>query len=532
MQYYLATPNTPFVDGSTIPSGSGAYGRANSNSSNTFCHNYHGKEELSDDPLTTDFLDPSIDDVLLYSILSPIMTANTEQPQEPQNEQQSLSSCYQEMLVQTEEQQQLDLLPDMHPENIFNSESSMFVYSNIPQRNSVHSLISVNTSTLASDPAEGRTLSYVETIGSSFDHPVEDSFSYGMNSAESTLPSSARSSVELDLLPTVAASVPSVTSLEAVINSKRQKMQFRQHNRIEELNSTHGINAQAPVLLNYSSLPLVRGLSSGGNNSRPPKEPLIPGAQYITAHLRLENSSCEDMCLPEWNEDELKDCRRIIRIERKRHSNEIVASFSIVGSATQNPQIKPSSDSDVQVMEVSCLQCLVNHDETDEEKQVDNESSPNETQHSSAEPPKSNLNRKLSGSSHRAAGSSVGCQYYITSVEVIKIIELLVGSHLIQDSQQKRKERGRVRSNLVPFWSKHPVSSSKKTLRPRSGPACNDDYLAELAHRIMTYEIRRPRIFDKNVRILEWAKLGPALQRALQSYYVAVPLDESENKRV
>ncbi|KAI0464196.1 hypothetical protein LJB42_001800 [Komagataella kurtzmanii] len=531
MQFYLATPTTPFVDNLTIPSGSGAYSKSNGNNSNSFGHSHNGKEELTDDLLTADFVDPPIDDAILYSMLSPFMNATTEQPQEFQDEQQhqNLSGCYQELLVQTEEQQQLDLLPNMHPENIFNSESSMFVYSSIPQRNSVHSLISVNTSSLAPDSAEGGGLSFVDTIGPSFDHSVETSLSYGMNSTDSTLPSSARSSVGLDLLPTVAAPASSVSSLETIINSKRQKLQFRQHNRIEEVNTPHGIKAQAPVLLNYSSLPLVRGLSSGGNNSRPPKEPLIPGAQYITALLRLENSSCEDLCLPEWNEDELKDCRRIIRIERRRHSNEIVASFSIVGSATQNPQIKPASDSDVQVLEVSCLQCLVNHDETDEGKQG---SSPNETQHSSAQPPKSNLNRTLSGSSHRAAGSSVGYQYYITSVEVIKIIELLVGSHLIEDSQQKRKERGRVRSNLVPFWSKHPVSSSKKTLRPRSGPACNDDYLAELAHRIMTYEIRRPRIFDKNVRIMEWVKLGPALQRALQSYYVAVPLDESENKLV
>ena len=42
----------------------------------------------------------------------------------------------------------------------------------------------------------------------------------------------------------------------------------------------------------------------------------------------------------------------------------------------------------------------------------------------------------------------------------------------------------------------------------------------------MGYEIRKPRGFDKEVRILRWDKLVPALQRALQSYYTEIPIND------
>ncbi|AOA62967.1 GQ67_00034T0 [Komagataella phaffii] len=103
------------------------------------------------------------------------------------------------------------------------------------------------------------------------------------------------------------------------------------------------------------------------------------------------------------------------------------------------------------------------------------------------------------------AGNSIGCRYYITSVEVIKIIELLIGSYSTSDPLQRRKERGRMRSNLLQFWSKHLVSFSKNTMKRRPVPTCNDDYLAELEHRINTYDVRKPRLFDKSVKILEWS---------------------------
>jgi len=111
-----------------------------------------------------------------------------------------------------------------------------------------------------------------------------------------------------------------------------------------------------------------------------------------------------------------------------------------------------------------------------------------------------------------------GYEYYITSVEVVGIVELLIGTQLAEP-QERRKERGRIRSNLVLFWLKKPVSLRIQEGR-NSGHTNNKDLRYELAKRIMSYDIRRPRGFDKEVRILRWDKLIPALKRALQSYYV------------
>lgn len=72
-------------------------------------------------------------------------------------------------------------------------------------------------------------------------------------------------------------------------------------------------------------------------------------------------------------------------------------------------------------------------------------------------------------------------------------------------------------------------SSSNNTLNIPSGNTLptNHDYRMELAKRIMGYEIRKPRGFDKEVRILRWDKLIPALKRALQSYYTEIPQHDS-----
>lgn len=100
---------------------------------------------------------------------------------------------------------------------------------------------------------------------------------------------------------------------------------------------------------------------------------------------------------------------------------------------------------------------------------------------------------------------------------------MLIGTQLAE-AQERRKERGRIRSNLVPFWLKKPVSL--RITDGRATSVTNKDLRYELAKRIMAYEIRRPRGFDKEVRILRWDKLIPALKRALQSYYVELPADD------
>ncbi|KAI0461098.1 hypothetical protein LJB42_001429 [Komagataella kurtzmanii] len=490
------------------------------NSSNGFSYNCFNKDKLSGDLLESDFVNSSFDVTTLHSMLSPPVTADLEQFQEPQHKHKNQSICHQELKIETEDQQEPYLLPDMLTKNIFNSQSSTFVYSSIPQISSVQSFIDINTFSAVDGAApEGNSLSVDSTLGLSSDQSFEKLYSYDQN-FEKEPQSPACPLVECDLVSIMKAST---NSLEAAVNTKRRMFQLRHQNEIESLNVSSDIVVATSNFLNHSWIPLVRGRSFGGNSSRPPKTPLIPGTRYVTAHLRLENNTSEDMCLPQWNERELNDSRRIIRIERRYQSNEIVASFSIVGSAIDHPETKPSSEPDVKVLEVSCLRCFINDNESEEERFVSECTSDEaRAQRALSEPLTSSFNRETNGRNPQMAGNSIGCRYYITSVEVIKIIELLIGSYSTSDPLQRRKERGRMRSNLVQFWSKHLVSSSKNTMKRRSVPTCNDDYLAELEHRINTYDVRKPRIFDKSVKILEWSKLGPALQRALQSYYAVV----------
>ncbi|AOA62078.1 Hypothetical protein PP7435_CHR2-1294 [Komagataella phaffii CBS 7435] len=423
-------------------------------------------------------------------------------------------------MFQTQEQEQVDLSSSIHTENIFNSESSGPAYPNIPQISSVHSFIGAKSSLLA-DAAPNQCLSFVDSAKvTSFDQSFHGSPSYKLNSAKLAVSSSEYLSVES------STEVDSTISLEAQVDRKRQKIQPERHSKTDNLNLFSDFDLLAPAFLTYY-LPLFRGCSSGGNN-KPPKKRSITGTQYVAASLRLESSTIEDICLPKWNENELKDNRRIIRIERRQQGNEIAASFSIVGSALENPHTKPTLDPDVEVLEVSCLRCLVNYDEIDD-KQTVHGSLLHEVQSEFTEIRKQESTGKRSSYACTSNGTSIECQYYVTSVEVIKIIELLVGSHLIQDRKQRRKERGCIRSNLMPFWSKHLISSTTNTMKRRSVTASNENYIAELAHRIKTYEVRRPRKVNKDLRILEWSKLGPALRRALHSYYVAVPIDKFKN---
>ncbi|KAG7818351.1 hypothetical protein KL928_003352 [Ogataea angusta] len=243
--------------------------------------------------------------------------------------------------------------------------------------------------------------------------------------------------------------------------------------------------------------PLVRGLNSGGSTTKPPPLDRTGRSQYLKCKLSIVDGDEESVCLPEWSEHEKEDKRRIIRIERRQRLNEVIVSFHILGSAEQ--ETRPAPDG-VDVVEVSCLECYqsLDYPEDDDTTVVT-----------------------------RGGVEALSRQFYITSVEVIKIVELLIGS---QSTNQKecRAERGRIRSNLVPFWSKKPISSKKVTPSESGGEfvgKTNADLRNELAQRIMSYETRKPRRFDKEVRVLEWRKLVPALRRALQSYYVKIPND-------
>lgn len=217
---------------------------------------------------------------------------------------------------------------------------------------------------------------------------------------------------------------------------------------------------------------LVRGIAAGGASTRPPNN-AATGCHYVPAELRMHGALVADVCR-QWSEAECADRRRIIRIERTQHGAQVEAHFLVVGLAAENPETLPAP-AGVDVVEVSCLEGT-------------GEDGPE-------------LN------------------YYITLVEVVSIVEALIGT-TDMDLMLRRRERGRIRLNLMPFWLKNSVSSKR---------AAEDDYghvadaRAEFARRIMAYEIRKPRGFDKGVRVLQWERLAPALLRALQCYYAEIP---------
>lgn len=281
---------------------------------------------------------------------------------------------------------------------------------------------------------------------------------------------------------------------------KSENRMFDDEDDFEESENLSYIDSVIPEFTEFQKYRVVRGVSSGGCATRPPKEASDSSCSFAKVKLYLSSAGLEDTCFPHWNENEVYDRRRIIRIERRQNLCNIVASFSIVGSAVDHPEPAPC-EPDVDFVEVSCLETTV--DENYDDYETDRyDSSLKEEQHHH----------------HKIGGGRGGQrQYYITSVEVIKIVELLIGSHC-SDGIDRRRERGRVRSNLVPFWSRKPVSSKK-------GHSASSavDFRIELAQRIMGYKDRKPRGFDKEVRILKWEKLVPALRRALQCYYVEIP---------
>lgn len=221
---------------------------------------------------------------------------------------------------------------------------------------------------------------------------------------------------------------------------------------------------------------IVRGITIGGSPTRPPPQER-PGYKYQPLELVIDDILTKEECLLHWSEDELADRRRIVRLERTQRGTALHAHFLIVGLALTNPEPAPA-EAGVDVIEFSCLECLSSEVSLDLGGRVKN--------------------------------------FFVTSVEIVAIVEMLVGI-LGMDAKMRRKEKGRIRSNLTPFWLKKPISSKKGSehhhLSPRMG----------FARRIMGYRVRKPRGFDKDVRILPWEKLLSALNRALQCYYVEVP---------
>lgn len=268
------------------------------------------------------------------------------------------------------------------------------------------------------------------------------------------------------------------------------------------------------------NFPLVRKKDFGPKSYKKSTRAALydPNYNFLECELSSTGSDYKTLCMNPWTGTEQFEMRRIVRIEKFRNLNKFQLHFSVVNTENERADSldmdgKPyiSGDIEPQSIDVSCLECQ-------------------------CAPGDDGLDH-----SHK--------RFYITSVEVIRIVELMIydrGS--TTPNYQKRRERGRVRSNLLPFWSKSinskkdssaslsPCSrrsvstSSPFPLDPESPhiePKTEDDCKQQLAQRIMSYQTRKPRGFDKDVRILEWNKLMDALTRVMQSYYVKVPKEYS-----
>ncbi|ODV77592.1 uncharacterized protein CANTADRAFT_27333, partial [Suhomyces tanzawaensis NRRL Y-17324] len=362
-----------------------------------------------------------------------------------------------------------------------------------------------NSGNYYSSPQVSQYSSAVPPVNFDLSQPQQINYNYTSNSYEHN------GSLEN---PT-AKSTPSIQSPHKYI-----KEEYEPHRYIKEEYEPLPFSALEIAAASHAEKPkrryrVIRGISAGGCTTKPPKESVDSDSKFYPVELQINGASVEDVCYSQWNIPEKQDRRRIVRIERIQQGNKLIANFSIVGSADENPVTMPPPRN-VDVVEVSCLECDIRiNDEYDSSSDDENKGSKS---------PKNYVKHEVDG----------GCyQYYITSVEVVEIVELLIGTELV-DPAERRRERGRVRSNLVPFWSKKPISSrmsdststsssNSNTPNQFNAHPTNQDFRVELARRIMGYEIRKPRGFDKEVRILRWDKLVPALKRALQSYYTEIP---------
>lgn len=100
--------------------------------------------------------------------------------------------------------------------------------------------------------------------------------------------------------------------------------------------------------------------------------------------------------------------------------------------------------------------------------------------------------------------------YLITSVEVIKIIELLTGSAW-RDPLLRRIERGRLRSNLATLWLKEFLAIKSN----HTNKAC-----LKLLEQLSNYKIRKPYNVWKDLRLMHWDNLIVALSKVLGFYRV------------
>lgn len=184
----------------------------------------------------------------------------------------------------------------------------------------------------------------------------------------------------------------------------------------------------------------------------------------VEIDLKIVQGSLGNILSYPWNSLEISEGRRIVRIERFQHVQTLQAQFLIFRTNINSKEKKPKSDY-LDYLEVSCIR----FDYKD----------------------------------------GVTTNYFITSVEVIEIVEFLIGNKSLR-SALKWKERGRIRSNLSALWFKD---------WSELGPI----YL-QFERQIKRYNSRNPYTMLKYMRLLPWGALDHALRKALLFYCIYVPV--------
>lgn len=207
---------------------------------------------------------------------------------------------------------------------------------------------------------------------------------------------------------------------------------------------------------------------------------LSPSKVYVPTKLEISGARLEEINQVPWDPQELSDGRRIVRIEARQYGPVIQGSFHMVGLAWEHPVMEPAP-AGVDATEVSCLRYVLTEE---------------------------GITQSF---------------YYITSVELVNIIDTLINIK-VMDAGSRRREKGRIRLNLLPYWLKNSLGSTRSIEEKDSA-----DPRTQFARRISNYGVRKPRCLDKDVRVLSWLKLVPALQRAIQCYYTEIPSDEIES---
>lgn len=192
-------------------------------------------------------------------------------------------------------------------------------------------------------------------------------------------------------------------------------------------------------------------------------------------HIDLKfskTSSFEDITQIPWSAYEETDCRRVVRITRFQKGTTIELKFLVV--VLKIAFDTPNAIQDPKFVEVSCLKCTHEGDQS---------------------------------------------EHLITSVEVIRIVELLIGSEA-KSQQLRREERGRIRSNLVPLWHKGFTNTEGMEL---------SDSCSKFLDRLRNYQVRKPYNISKLMRLLSWENLIFALRRAIEFYRIVLPDDTEDS---